>query len=149
MDEYVKIALTAGFTIFGGVFVYVCGQLVSKFIIEPIHDFKKLLGEIRYTILFHKPELYTAVAGDKERCDKAHEAFRKASSDLVAKADAVPFYDRLAYGSRGFLPRKTAVEEAAKWLRNLSSAVYKDDRSDNYKVVAKVYDSLAFGPLDD
>jgi len=149
MGEFTKIILTAGFTILGGVVVYVCGQLASKFIIEPIHEFKKLLGEIRYTILFHKPELYTPIAADKERCDKASEAFRKASSDLVAKADSVPFYDRLASRSRGFLPRRAAVEEAAKWLRDLSSAVYKDDRTDNHKVVAKVYDALGFGPLDD
>src|SRR5688500_11232023 len=49
MSELLKIALTA----VGGVTVFVIGQLVAKFLIEPIHEQKKLIGEIAGTIIFY------------------------------------------------------------------------------------------------
>lgn len=48
MEECTKLVLTASVTIIGGVIVFVMGQIVSKFFIDPIQDLKKLLGEIRY-----------------------------------------------------------------------------------------------------
>ena len=49
MSEALKIALTALL----GVVVFVIGQIAVKFLIEPLHDQKKLIGEISGTIIFY------------------------------------------------------------------------------------------------
>lgn len=52
MSEPEKIIWTAAFTILGGVLVYVIGQLLSKFLIDPTHELKKAIGEVRFNLAF-------------------------------------------------------------------------------------------------
>ncbi len=49
MSEY----LTASITILGGFIVFVLGQIVVKFFIEPIHEQSKTIGEIAYSLIFY------------------------------------------------------------------------------------------------
>lgn len=44
MDDLTKILLTSSLTVLGGVLVFVTGQLIVKFLIEPIHELKKIIG---------------------------------------------------------------------------------------------------------
>lgn len=53
MSELEKIFFTSALTIFGGVLVYVIGQVTSKFLIDPIHEQKKLIGEIGDSLIFY------------------------------------------------------------------------------------------------
>lgn len=145
MDDLTKILLTSAFTIVGGVLVFVIGQLLVKFLIEPLHEFRKVLGFVRFAFDFFAPELHTPVPGDKERCDKASDAFRKASADLASSLNSVPWYDLMSRWFPKVLPPRAKASEAVKWLRNLATAVYKADRSDNHKIVHKLYDLLGFG----
>ena len=92
MDDLTKILLTSSLTAIGAVVVFVASQILAKLIIEPIHDLKKALGEIRYALVFHAQAIMTPV-GDREREDKASEALRKLACDLRSKVEAVPFYD--------------------------------------------------------
>jgi hypothetical protein len=52
MSELFKIILTSSLTIFGGILVFVIGQVVVKFIIEPLHEQAKLIGEIANSLIF-------------------------------------------------------------------------------------------------
>lgn len=53
MSEVLQIALTSGFTILGGIVVFVVGQIVAKFVIEPLYEQSKLIGEIANSIIYY------------------------------------------------------------------------------------------------
>ncbi|MBI1921868.1 MAG: hypothetical protein HYS23_12400 [Geobacter sp.] len=149
MRELAKIVMTSAATILGGVIVLIAGQLLSKFFIEPLQEFKKLLGEIRYSLVFFAREIHTPISGDKDICDKASEALRKHSCDLRSKVAAIPFYEFMSNRSSGFLPNKASVLEAARLLIALSNSVHKDDRSMNFDLKRKIYSLLGFGSIDE
>ncbi|MGB7541807.1 MAG: hypothetical protein WBM28_07310 [Burkholderiales bacterium] len=125
MGELEKIIWTSAFTILGGVTVYVFGQLLSKFFIEPTHELKKVVGEVRFNLAFHAPAIHTPISREPERSAKAHEALLKSSCDLLAKVNAVPLYGAISCLSFGFLPQKKHILEAATQLRGLSTYVHE------------------------
>lgn len=49
MSSVVTAALTALFA----VIVFVAGQLAQRFILEPIQEQRKIIGEIAFSLLFH------------------------------------------------------------------------------------------------
>jgi hypothetical protein len=53
MSEIYKIILTSSLTVFGGVLTFVAGQVVIKFLIEPIHNYMKLVSEIADTLILY------------------------------------------------------------------------------------------------
>ena len=85
MTELKKIVITAAFTILGGIFVYVVGQIFSKFFIDPLHDLRKAVGEVRFNLAFHRSTIRTPSARSKDRSDKAKEALMNSSCELIAK----------------------------------------------------------------
>lgn len=52
MSDLERILLTSALTILGVVVVLVMGQLLSKFLIEPIHELRKVVGEVRFSLAF-------------------------------------------------------------------------------------------------
>jgi len=150
MTELVKIFLTAAVTLG----LYVLGQLLSKFFIEPAQELKKTIGEVRFTLAFHAPVIHTPIARQDERPQKAYEALMKSSCDLLSKVDAVPFYGCLSRLSRGFLPPKHAIVDAAVHLRGLSTYVDEKGSKANdsldtiTKRVARIEKNLGLKPLE-
>lgn len=51
--DILNILFTSSFTILGGIIVFVVGQVVSKFIIEPFYEQSKLIGEIASSIIYY------------------------------------------------------------------------------------------------
>lgn len=148
MDDLTKIILTSSLTVFGGVIVFVVGQLIGKFVIEPIHEFKKLLGEIHFGLVFHAQAIQTPV-GDRAGEDDASKALRKMACDLLSMVAVIPFYGCWSAISRGFLPRVANVAAASSHLIGLSNSVHQDDRSEaNSKRVAKIEQLLNFKNVD-
>lgn len=148
MDDLTKTLLTSSLTAIGAVFVFVVSQLLGKLVIEPIQEMKKLLGEVRYALVFHAQAIFTPV-GDREGEDKASEVLRKLSCDLRSKMGAVPFYDLWARVSQGFLPRKADACEASKELMVLSNSVHSSPRPNgNHNCIAKIERLLGFESMD-
>jgi len=115
--------------IWGGIFglaVYVAGQILSKFFIEPLHELKKSAGEVRFNLAFHATTIHTPIGRTKERSDEARIALLKNSCDLISKLHAVPFYSVTRFLSFGVLPCKKAIESAAVQLRGLSTYVHEE-----------------------
>lgn len=154
MSELEKIAWTAAFTIFGGVLVYVIGQLLSKFLIDPTHELKKVIGQVRFNLAFYAPTIHTPIARTQERSDKAYEALLKSSCELLAKVNAIPFYGLVSRISFGFLPTKKCIRDAAKQLRGLSTYVHETGDKANSHVdvignrVAKIEKCLNLESLE-
>lgn len=122
MSDLEKILWTSASTIFGGVILFVIGQLLSKFLIEPIQEFKKAIGEVRFNLAYYAPTIHTPISRDKERSDKAYDAIMRNSCDLLTKADAIPFYR--------FLPRQLIlpikhIDRAAIDLRALTTYLHE------------------------
>jgi len=46
-------ALTAALTVFAGFVVFVGGQIVQRFLLEPIQEQRRVIGEIAYVLLYH------------------------------------------------------------------------------------------------
>jgi len=154
MTEIEKIFVTSAVTILGGLFVYAIGQLLSKFLIEPSHELKKAIGEVRFNLAFHAPVIHTPASRKPERSQKAYEALMKSSCDLLARVNAVPFYSLLSGLSRGFLPSKQAIVDSAKHLRGLTTYLHETDCKANdsietiNKKVARIEKSLGLEPLE-
>jgi len=154
MTDIEKIVVGAIFTIGGGVIVFVAGQVLSKFFIEPLHDLRKVVGEVRFNLAFHAPTIHTPIGRSKERSDKAQEALMKNSCELIADLHAIPLYGVTRLLSFGVLPRRKAIEDAAVQLRGLSTYVHEtgDKAIDALDVirrrVARIEKLLGLKPLE-
>jgi hypothetical protein len=140
---------------FGAVAVYIVGQLLSKFFVDPLYELRKTIGEVRFSLSFHAPTINTPIGRSKETSDAASDALRKNSSDLIAKLDAVPFYVVTRILSFGTFPSRKDVEAAAVQLRALSTYVHEEGPKANAsldvirKRIAKIKQLLRMRPLEE
>ena len=155
MTELEKIFVTSAVTIGGGLFLYATGQLLSKFFIEPIHELKKTIGEVRFNLAFHAPIIHTPISRNPERSQNAYEALMKSSCDLLTRVNAIPFYSRLSSFLGKFLPSKKDIVDSAGQLRVLSTYVHEtDDAKANYSLdtitnlVTRIETNLGLEPLE-
>ena len=149
MSDLTKILLTSFFTTFGAVLVFVASQLLGKLVIEPVQDLKKLLGEIRYSLVFHAQAISTPV-GNIEAENEAAKALRRLACELRSKVGAVPYYEFWASHSHGFLPSRNDALEATKLLIGLSNSVHQVERSEkNGRRVSKIEQFLGYEPIDE
>lgn len=108
-------------TIIGGVTIYVAGQIISKFLIEPYHEYRKTTGEIVSALVFYA----NVSAGTKqERQDEAWRAFRQNAARLRASIEQIPCYDWFARRRWLDLPPMESIDKAFHGLIGLSNAVY-------------------------
>lgn len=138
---------------FGGLTVFVIGQLLAKFFIEPLHELRKAVGEVRFNLAFHAPTIHTPIGRSQETSDKAREALMKSSCDLIADLHAIPIYGVTRLFAFGVLPCRKAVEDAAVQLRGLSTYVHETGEKANSsldeirKRVARIERLLGLKPL--
>jgi hypothetical protein len=53
---------TSALTIMGGLTIFVVGQFILKILIEPAHELKKAVGEVRFNLAFHAATIRTPAA---------------------------------------------------------------------------------------
>ena len=135
MSDVGKIVLGA----FGAMGVYVIGQLLSKFFIEPLQDLRKAVGEVRFNLAFHASTIHTPIGRSKETSDAAYEALMKSSCELIAKIHVVPIFELTRYLALGVLPERKSIERAAVQLRGLSTYVHEtgDKAVESLEVIRK------------
>lgn len=121
MSDVEKIILGA----FGAITVYVIGQILSKFFIEPIHELRKEIGEVRFNLAFHASTIHASIGRTKELSDHAKEDLMKNSCQLIAQIHAVPLFWVTRFIAFGVIPRKKSIEEAAIQLRGLTTYLYQ------------------------
>jgi hypothetical protein len=142
MTEVTKVVVG----VLAAVVVYVIGQLLSKFLIEPLSELRKAIGEVRFNLSFHAPTILTPIGRTAESSKAAEEALLKNSSDLIVKLHAVPFYV-----SFGTLPCRRAVNDAAVELRGLSTYMSEKGNASVEPVaerVTKIEGLLRLKPLE-
>jgi len=138
---------------FGGLTVFVVGQLLAKFFIEPLHELRKAVGDVRFNLAFHAPTLHTPIGRLQEASDKAREALMKSSCILIAELHAIPIYGVTRLLAFGVLPCRKAIEDAAVQLRGLSTYVHEIGEKANssldviQKRVGRIEKLLGLKPL--
>lgn len=139
---------------FAGVTVYVIGQLLSKFLIEPVHELRKVVGEVRFNLSYHAPTIHTPIGRSEETSGAARKALMKSSCDLISKLHAVPGYFLFRHLSFGVLPNRKDIEKAAIQLRGLSTYVHEKGEKANSNIesvnkrVSKIESLLRLKPLE-
>lgn len=135
-------------TVISGVLVFVLGQIMVKFVIDPIKELKEVFGEIQFSLIFHAQAIYTPV-GDRDGEDVAQIVIRDLASKLRAKTEVIPWYSFFSRISKGFIPPRKNIMDASTQLIGLSNSVKKEDRSEiNHDRVEKIGKLLNFELID-
>jgi hypothetical protein len=147
MTETFKIVLTA----VCGVAVFVIGQLVAKFLIDPLQEQKRLIGEIAASIILYSnvgsgieshyynqirllgqsddPSKDINIDRYKElinaewaRSDEAAKVLRRQATELLSKTNAIPCYRLLSYLRQ--VPPLDDIVAASSELIGMSNATH-------------------------
>lgn len=124
--------------------VYLVGQLLSKFFIEPVHELRRSVGEVRFNLAFHAPTIHTPAGRTKESSEAARAALLGNSSDLVSKLHAVPAYKLVRFLAFGALPPAASIERAAVKLRGLATYMHEggDQANDSISQINSRVESI-------
>lgn len=109
-------------TVLAGVAVYVLGQAVVKFFIEPWHEYRMLVGRIAHAMILYRtanndPNLVSPVP-----LEEARRELRSLAGELWQRTYAIPLYGALSRVFRG-LPSRPEIREASGNLIGLSNSL--------------------------
>src|SRR5262249_15190937 len=99
----------------------VATQIVTRFVADPLVEFRRLIGEVAYTLILEakwlcNPNVSSAA---KPEFQHAKDECRKLASRLHSLSAAVPLYG--LFVDLGALPERSKVYDAAKALIGLSN----------------------------
>jgi hypothetical protein len=163
MSEIYKIILTSVLTIVGGVIVFVIGQMIVKFIIEPLNEQSKLIGEIANSLIFYanvgaKVEQYyyeqiknaytqeepaktvlterykQILQNHWESSDEAAKILREQASKLIGLTNSIPFYKLWSLFKR--FPKYDNIIKASSQLIEMSNSVHGEKSNDRTHKIA-------------
>jgi hypothetical protein len=150
---------TAAFTVFGtvlgGAVVLVLGQWVQRFIMEPIQEQRRVVGEIAHALTFdanvgyipgeeHLDEDYRKKL--KERVDETHLRLRGLAARLSATLWTVPFY--AFFERRGWVPSADDVNVASTELIGWSNGLESRDGPENARRQKRIAEKLGIRSTD-
>lgn len=122
MNKFYDAVTTASLTLAGGVLLLVATQFLTRFIVDPLLDFRRLLGEVAYTLILEAKWLCNPnTTANRPEFQRAKDECRKLASRLHAVSATVPLYDGLA--SVGLVPPLNDVYAARGHLIGLSNIV--------------------------
>ncbi len=124
MSEPYQIILTSSLTIIGGIIIYVGGQIISKFFIEPIHEQKKIIGEIDDALGFYAHIYCNPGIPPKEKIDEASNRFRQLATLLRSKAYLIPWYNLFA--KIRIVLKSDSIKDASGELIGLSNSMHRE-----------------------
>lgn len=140
-------------TAFFGVLVFVIGQIIIKFFVEPIHKQAELIGEIAHSLTYYG-NIYgiKVVFGDSpeagspivQRAKDATNTFRDQGARLRATVTVIKWYPLWTF--LRLVPKKDAVITASTELIGLSNSVGGTDVdwSAIHKREGSIAESLGF-----
>jgi hypothetical protein len=106
-------------TILSGVTVYVLGQVFVKFVIDPIQNLYKLIGEVGHSLIYYANLYSNTQMCDKSQLQEAHDTLRRQSCQLFSSAYAIPGYG--LWARLRLLPPYYDAQEAVGQLIGLSN----------------------------
>jgi len=138
VDKLYGALITACFTLTGGVLLMVSTQIFTRCVIDPLVEFRRLIGEVAYTLILHAQWLCNPnAAADRPEFQQAKVECRRLASRLHSLAAAVPLYG--LFVDLGVVPERTEVDGAAQALIGLSNMGEDTPR----EIVQKHYDRIS------
>ncbi len=132
MSELSLVVLTSSLTIIGGITVYVIGQVIEKFLIEPIYEQAKFIGEIADSLIFYADIISNPGYGKPKKIDDASKQLRQQASQLMAKTHAIRSYKLMQF--LRIVPKHKDIISARQNLIGLSNSVHREKNTDaNYQ----------------
>jgi hypothetical protein len=125
MSELEKIILTSSLTVVGGIIIFVLGQLIVKFFIEPIHEQATLIGEISYALTFYANIYSNPGLGKPDDMYEASQTLRQLASRLRATTRAIRWYG--LWQLLGIALKQKALMDVSTDLIGLSNGIYQGD----------------------
>ena len=123
--DFTKVIIT-------GVLVFVIGQIISRFLLDPISDLRKIIDEAKSTIIFRanyycnpgdvKDEVDAISPKLAEERDKTSFELRKIASQLFATIDSVKVYTLFYW--LNLIPKKAELKNVASLMIGLSNSIY-------------------------
>lgn len=133
MPDPLNIALTA----FGGICIFVFGQILSKFFIEPIYEQKKSIGQIAHFLIFYAGQISSPGKDDIDGIrTKASDKFRQLSCELKAKTYSIPLYRLWSF--TGFIIEKEKIQECHAALIFISNSLFNGKSEENRDKTEKI-----------
>ena len=112
--------LTAVITVIIGVAVYAFSQIVSKFVIEPIHKQDEIRGEIADSLIFYA-NIYANPGMGTPQHAAAADKFRQLASSLMFRTQLIRKYGFFSW--IGLIPEMSNVVKAHSNLIGLSNGI--------------------------
>jgi hypothetical protein len=144
MSELMKIVLTSAVTVFGGIAVFVIGQVATKFFVEPIHEQSKAISEIIDSLVFFadlysNPDNRNPPAALEER-GEASKNLRRHASQLSSKTNAIVWYKLWEF--LRVIPKRSGVNGACRGLIGLSHNLFSGTPDDAREFKAQITKGL-------
>jgi len=165
MSELFKIILTSSLTVFSGISVFVAGQIIVKFLIEPFYDYRRLVGEIADSLILYanvgpglhdlylsqleeaeekvenprrgiiEERLKEIIKNDYKRIDESKQILRQQASRLMGTTNAIPMYS--LWSVFRIVPSRKDIIKASTDLIGLSNSTGKEGTGRREKDIAK------------
>lgn len=121
MTELQQIVYTSILTIIGGVLIFVIGQIILKFYIDPIQKLDECRGNICDALLFYRNIYLNPNSTNKRKMRETSKKIRELATELLAKQNMVRgrhFFEEL-----NFIITKKNIHYAHKALIGLSNSI--------------------------
>ena len=118
--------LTIFLTVISGVLVFVIGQIIIKFFVEPIHEQWKVIGLVCDTLIYYAGFYAVPNHGrdDKDR-EEANRKTREMSTLLISRTHLVPWYN--LFETLRIVKKKSKIISAARNMFGLLSDMYDEN----------------------
>jgi|SRR5690242_17289799 len=119
--------LTSALILIGVFALLVISQLASEGIIKPYVEYRKVLGEISYTLIYYANLIISAPAHSK-RDEQAEisERLRQISARLRAAITALPFHELMRLFR--LVPPQERIQDAANRLIRISNLLLETEQ---------------------
>ena len=135
MSELFKIVLTSSLTVLGGVIVFSLGQLIQKFLIDPVHEQAKVIGEISFGLTYYACWYANPGMGKADDLKAVYDALRHCASQLAATTNSIHCYR--CFNMLGLVPDRRDVSDAKGRLLLIANSIYQTDKGRDNSTDAK------------
>jgi len=117
--------ITAGLTVLVGVIVFVSQQIIERFFVAPLSEFRQTLADVSYNMIYYA-NIYTSPGiGEDDAQVKASEKLRDSAAKLISTSYMINGYTILWLLRR--IPSRRQVNEAANLIIMLSNSAFRGD----------------------
>lgn len=129
-------------TVLSGVSVFVMGQLIMRFYIEPVIEFKKSIGRVVHFFLTNRSKITNTNASFEQQAE-----LQCLGGEILAFKQAIPHYCKFRWFFS--LPEEESVLEACQIINEISYNMVKDTSLEKDVVKNCIQNGSAISKLEE